>query len=153
AAYASEKCIHELFEAQVERRPEAIAVVSEEGSVTYGELNRRANQLAHYLKAVGVGPGLPVGICVDRSMEMVIGLLGILKAGGAYSPLGPCYPKDRLAFILDDAHISILLTTPRSSHNLPQHQLKAVSLYTEWKLFSKKTTHKPANTTALNSRA
>ena len=87
AAYPNDKMIHELFEAQAERSPEAVAVVCEDRQLTYGELNRRANQLGHYLRKRGVGPEVRVGICMNRSVEMVVGLLGILKAGGAYVPL------------------------------------------------------------------
>src|SRR5262245_51455770 len=110
ADYPKDKCIHELFEAQVERTPEAIAVQFERKQLTYGELNRRANQLACYLQGLGIGPEKLVGICVERSLEMVVALLGILKAGGAYVPLDPGYPRERLAFILKDAEVSVLLT-------------------------------------------
>ena len=96
--YPQDKCIHQLFEAQVEKTPDAIAVVFEDQQLTYRELNRRANQLAHYLQKLGVGPEVLVGICVERSIEMVVGLLGILKAGGAYVPLDPSYPRERLSF-------------------------------------------------------
>jgi len=108
--YPTTKCIHQLFEEQVEKTPYATALVFEEQQLTYWELNQRANQLAHYLRKQGVGPEALVGMCVERSLEMVVGLLGILKAGGAYVPLDPEYPKERLAFVLDDAQISILLT-------------------------------------------
>ena len=94
----------------MERTPDAIAVVFEAEQLTYGELNRRANQLAHHLRALGVGPEVVVAICLERSLEMVIGLLGILKAGGAYLPLDPAYPKERLAFMLKDAQVPVLLT-------------------------------------------
>ena len=87
------RCLHQLFEAQVERTPEAIAVVFEDQTLTYRELNQRANQLAHYLRARGVGPEVLVGICMERSLELMVGLLGILKAGGAYVPLDPAYPR------------------------------------------------------------
>ncbi|MBW4678259.1 MAG: AMP-binding protein, partial [Desmonostoc geniculatum HA4340-LM1] len=95
--YAQDKCIHELFEAQVEKTPDAVAVVFEDEQLTYQELNARANQLAHYLRTLGVKPEVLVGICVERSLSMVIGLLAILKAGGAYVPLDPSYPQERLA--------------------------------------------------------
>jgi len=108
--YPSDKCIHELFEQQVERSPDAVAVIYEDQQLTYRALNNRANQLAHYLQKFGVGPEALVGICVDRSLEMVTGLLAILKAGGAYVPLDPDHPKERLAFMLKDAQVSILLT-------------------------------------------
>jgi hypothetical protein len=101
--YPSDKCIHHLFEEQVEQTPNAIAVIFEEQSLTYASLNQKANQLAHHLQTLGVKPEVLVGICLERSLEMVIGLLGILKAGGAYVPLDPAYPAARLAFMLEDA--------------------------------------------------
>jgi len=110
ADYPEDSCIHELFEAQVERTPEVVAVQFEGKQLTYRELNSRANQLAHYLKGLGVGPEKLVGICLERSLETVIGLLGILKAGGAYVPLDPAYPREHLAFMLVDARVSVLLT-------------------------------------------
>ena len=110
ADYPKDKCIHQLFEEQVERTPDAIALEFEDKQVTYRELNRKANQLAHYLISLGIGPEKLVGICVERSIEMVVGLLGILKAGGAYVPLDPAYPKERLRFMLEDAQVSVLLT-------------------------------------------
>ena len=111
--YPSDKCIHELFEAQVAKTPDAIAVVFADQQLTYRELNSRANQLAHYLRKLGVGPETLVGICMERSMEMIVGLLGILKAGGAYVPLDPTYPKERLAFMLEDSRAPFLLTQAR----------------------------------------
>jgi amino acid adenylation domain-containing protein len=110
ADYPKDSCIHELFEAQAEKTPEAIAVQFDGRQLTYRELNTRANQLAHYLQRLGVGPEKLVGICVERSLEMVIGLLGVFKAGGAYVPLDPAYPRERLEFMLQDAQISVLLT-------------------------------------------
>ncbi len=108
--YPEDKCIHELFEAQVTRTPEAVAVVFAETRVSYRELNRRANQLAHYLRRLGVGPEMRVGILLDRSLEMIVAMLGVLKAGGAYVPLDPRYPAERLAFMLEDAALKVLLT-------------------------------------------
>jgi amino acid adenylation domain-containing protein len=113
ADYPKDKCIHELFEDQVQRTPDAIALEFEEKRITYRNLNRRANQLAHYLLSLGIGQEKPVGICIERSIEMIVGLLGILKAGGAYVPLEPAYPKERLQFMLEDAQVSIVLTTER----------------------------------------
>jgi non-ribosomal peptide synthetase component F len=113
---AIDKCIHELFEQQVERAPEATAVVFKQQRLSYRELNERANQVAHHLSTLGVAPGSLVGICVERSLDMAIGLLGILKAGGAYLPLDPAYPKERLEFMLKDAGISLLLTQQQLSH-------------------------------------
>ena len=106
-------CIHQLFEAQVERTPDAIAVSLEDRQLTYEELNRRANQLAHHLRSLGVGPDVPVGICLEHSPEMIIALMGILKAGGVYVPLDPAYPNERLGFMLEDAHMSVLVTQER----------------------------------------
>ncbi len=103
-------CVHQLFERQADKTPEAVAVVYKDTSVSYGELNRQANQLAHYLLELGVKPDTRVAICVDRTPEMIIGLLGILKAGGAYVPLDPAYPVDRLKYMLQDSEPAVLLT-------------------------------------------
>ncbi|MCA1993235.1 MAG: amino acid adenylation domain-containing protein, partial [Coleofasciculus sp. S288] len=105
-----EQCFHQLFEAQVEKTPDAIAVVFEDKQLTYRQLNNRSNQLAHHLQKLGVGLDVLVGICLERSVEMIVGVLGILKAGGAYVPLDPTYPQERLNFMLEDAQVSILLT-------------------------------------------
>jgi amino acid adenylation domain-containing protein len=105
--------LHGLFEAQVERTPEATAVVAEDGALTYAELNRRANQLARHLRTLGVGPDVLVGVMLERSLELLVGLLGILKAGGAYVPLDPHYPEERLAFMATDAACPVLLTEQR----------------------------------------
>ena len=117
--YPSDKCIHELFEEQVERTPNAIALVFEDRQLTYRELNKRANQLAHYLRKLGVGPEVLVGVCVERSIELIIGVLGILKAGGAYVPFDPSYPADRVEFMLRDADVSVLLTQKHLTGQLP----------------------------------
>ena len=103
AEYPRDRCVHELFEEQVEKTPEAVAVVFEEESVSYGELNRRANRLAHYLRSLGVRPDDRVAICLERGIEMIVALLGVLKAGGAYVPLDPGYPEERLRFMLEDS--------------------------------------------------
>ncbi|MEH2077957.1 MAG: amino acid adenylation domain-containing protein [Nostoc sp.] len=126
--YPDSKCIHELFEEQVEKTPNAIAVVYEDESLTYQQLNLRANQLAHYLQTLGVGAEVLVGICVERSPLMVVGLLGILKAGGAYVPLDPAYPQERLAFMLEDAQVKVLLTQESLVATLPPHQAQVVCL-------------------------
>ncbi|XWK89437.1 MAG: non-ribosomal peptide synthase/polyketide synthase [Phormidium sp.] len=126
--YPQDKCIHQLFEEQVKRTPNAIAVVFENEQLTYAELNNRANQFAHYLRDLGVGADVLVGLCVERSPLMPIGLLAILKAGGAYVPLDPEYPQERLSFILEDTQVSLLLTQQRVIDKLPQHQAKIVFL-------------------------
>ncbi|MCF2150416.1 Non-ribosomal peptide synthetase [Desmonostoc muscorum LEGE 12446] len=131
--YPIDKCIHQLFEEQCLRTPNAVAVVFENQQLTYGELNSRANQLAHYLRSLGVAPDVLVGICVERSVEMVVGLLGILKAGGAYVPLDPEYPQDRLHFMLEDTQVSLLLTQQHLVDRLPQHQAQVVCLEQVWK--------------------
>ena len=98
-----DKCIHQPFEERAERTPKAIALEFEDKRLSYRELNQKANQLAHYLINLGIGPEKLAGICVERSIEMVVGLLGILKAGAAYVPLDPTYPKERLRSMIDDA--------------------------------------------------
>src|SRR5262249_33445206 len=110
AKYSKNGCIHELFEAQAQRTPDAVAVVFGDNQLTYRQLNERANQVASYLRKQGVGPEVLVAICMERSLEMSVGLLGILKAGGAYVPLDPQYPSERLGFMLADAQVSVLLT-------------------------------------------
>ncbi|MBW4637352.1 MAG: amino acid adenylation domain-containing protein [Gloeocapsa sp. UFS-A4-WI-NPMV-4B04] len=121
--YSCNQCIHELFEAQVNKTPEATALVYQDEQLTYKELNDRSNQLAHYLQKLGVVPEAKVGICVERSLLMVVGILGILKAGGAYVPLDPIYPSERLKFILEDAQVSILLTQQSLAPLLTQQSL------------------------------
>ena len=113
AEYPKDRCVHELVEAQAERSPDAMAVVSDRGALTYRELNERANRLAHHLQGLGVGPDTLVAICAERSLEMIVGLLGILKAGGAYVPLDPAYPRERLAFMVRDSGAPVLLTQER----------------------------------------
>jgi amino acid adenylation domain-containing protein len=132
AEYPEDLCIHQLFEAQVERTPNAIALVFENQQLTYQELDNRANQLAQYLKQLGVEPDVLVGLCVERSLEMVIGILGILKAGGAYLPLDPTYPAERLAFMLSDSQVPVLLTQERFLETLPEHIAKVICLDTDW---------------------
>jgi amino acid adenylation domain-containing protein len=126
--FPGERCIHQIFEAQVERNPDAVAVIFGEKSLTYEELNRRANQLGHHLRRLGVGPQVLVGLYVERSLEMLIGLLGIFKAGGAYVPLDPSYPAGRLAFMLQDAQIPVLLTQQKLLHRLVDEDVEFICL-------------------------
>jgi len=126
--YPNDKCIHQLFEEQVEKTPDAVAVVFEEQKLTYSQLNSKANQLAHYLQKLGVVPETRVGICVERSLEMVVGLLAILKAGGAYVPLDPNYPTSRLNYMVEDAQLSIILTQEKWQHYLPSTAAQVICL-------------------------
>ena len=119
ADFPSDACLHQLIEAQAERTPQAIAVTCAEQTLSYGELNSRANQLAHKLIASGVGPDVRVGLAVERSLEMLVGLLAILKAGGAYVPLDPSYPQDRLSYMIGDSGIELLLTQSHLLERLP----------------------------------
>nr|MBA3356212.1 amino acid adenylation domain-containing protein [Pyrinomonadaceae bacterium] len=135
--YPRQQCIHGLFETQVERTPNAIAVVFEEEQLTYGELNRRANQVAHYLRERSVGPEVRVGILMERSIEMMVALLGILKVGGSYVPLDPMYPQERLAFMLDDAEVPVLLTQRHLLESFPVHCADVVCLDTDWKAIAR----------------
>jgi amino acid adenylation domain-containing protein len=136
AAYPEDQCIHQLFEAQVERTPDAVAVVFGDEHLTYRELNSRANQLAHYLQVQGVGPEVRIGICVERSMAMIVGALGILKAGGTYVPLDPAYPEQRLAFMLEDTQMPVLLTQQHLVEGLGPHEKKVICLDTAWKFIA-----------------
>ncbi|CAG0937718.1 fengycin family lipopeptide synthetase D [Thermoflexales bacterium] len=128
ADYPQGQCVHDLFEEQVERTPDAVAVMFKDKYLTYRELNRRATQLAHHLQKLGVGPDVLVGIYLERSLDMVIGLLGTWKAGGAYVPLDPAYPKDRLAFVLQDTQMGVLLTQDYLLENLPEYAGQMVCL-------------------------
>lgn len=126
--YPKNNCVHELFEAQVAKTPDAVAVRFNEQYLTYAELNKRANQLARYLQRLGVGAEVVVGICLERSPEMIVALLAILKSGGAYVPLDIKFPKDRLGYILEDAQINLLLTEEWLEDQLPEHQAQVVYL-------------------------
>ena len=142
AAYPQYKPIHALFEEQVERTPEAVAVVYNGQSLTYTQLNDRGNQLARYLRSKGVGPDQLVGLCVERSLEMMVGLLGILKAGGAYVPLDPNSPAERLAYMLRDAAPRVLLLQERLKERLPITAAEVIALDKDWNGISEKITNK-----------
>jgi len=141
--YPKDCCLHELFEANEKDRPNAVAVIFKEEQVTYAQLNRRANQLAHHLRSLGVGPEVRVGICVERSVEMVVAILGTLKAGGAYVPLDPTYPRERVAFMLEDSKVSVLLAQQRLVAGLPEHRATVASLDTGWDAISRERQHSP----------
>lgn len=131
--YPRDRCLHQLFEDQVVRAPDSVALIHGDLNLTYAELNERANRLARALERQGVGPEILVGICMERSPDAVVGLLGILKSGGAYVSLSPTDPPERLAFMLEDTSLPLLLTQERLLHRLPQHSAQAMCLQREWK--------------------
>ena len=135
--------IHRLFDSQAARTPEAVALVYEGESLTFTQLNARSNQLAHYLRTLGVGAETLVGVCLDRSIEMVVTLLGVLKAGGAYLPLDPSYPRERLSFMLADARAPLLLTQDTLVQGLPKYEGKIVCLDLYWDLIARFPTGAP----------
>ena len=130
--WRSEACMHRLIEEQAARTPNAVAVTCRDQSLTYAELNGRANQLARRLHALGVGPDVLVGLCVERSVEMMVGLIAIHKAGGAYVPLDPTYPKDRIAYMVEDSKVPVLLSQEWLRHDLPKHRAAVVYLDSDW---------------------
>jgi surfactin family lipopeptide synthetase C len=130
--YPHTATLHQLFEDQARRIPDAVAVVYDEQQISYAELDRRANQLAHYLQRLGVGPDVRVGISLERSIEMVVGLMGIAKAGGCYVPLDPTYPQERLQFMLEDAQVRVLLTQQRLLRGFPAHEAHSICLDSDW---------------------
>ena len=132
AEYPENESVHRLFEAQVARAPEALAVSFRSKRLSYADLNARSNRLAHHLKSRGVGPDMSVGIAMERSSEMVVGLLGVLKAGGAYVPLDPAYPRERLAYMVRDAAVPVLLTQSRFLGLLPEHGASVICLDRDW---------------------
>ncbi|MGA9381804.1 MAG: amino acid adenylation domain-containing protein, partial [Phormidium sp.] len=146
-------CIHQLFETQVEKNPDAIAVWQLGQQLTYRELCDRANQLAHYLQSLGVKPETLVGICVERSLDMIVGLLGILKAGGAYIPLDPAYPKERITSIIEDTQLSILLTQERFQTKLPNYTGKTICLDRDWSIIAQQSATNPISNVQLQNLA
>ncbi|MCI5146591.1 MAG: amino acid adenylation domain-containing protein, partial [Candidatus Electrothrix sp. AR3] len=131
-----DKPIHQLFEEQAEKTPDAIAAVFEGEELTYRELNSRANQLACYLKKSGAKPEGLVGICIERSLEMIVALLGVFKSGGAYVPIDPAYPLERIEYIISNSKADILLTSSQLLTSLPEHTAQVICLDTDWKLIS-----------------
>ncbi|MFZ5918977.1 MAG: amino acid adenylation domain-containing protein [Chloroflexota bacterium] len=146
-------CFHQLFEAQVVRTPDAEAVVapaiggSPRRHLTYDQLNRQANQLAHYLRGVGVGPETVVGVCTERAPEMIVATMGVLKAGGAYLPLDPLYPRERLAHMLEDSQVPVLLTQSHLLDGLPLHAVQPICLDTDWEAIARQSDQNPVNQT------
>jgi amino acid adenylation domain-containing protein len=143
AAYSRNACVHQLFEAQAKATPEAIAAVFESQQLTYAELDCRANQLANHLQKLGVQPGVLVGVFVERSLDMIIGLLGVLKAGGAYVPMDPTYPMERIQFVLGDAEVPILLTQEKLAPNVPSSSAQIIQLDTDWSVIEAEGTEAP----------
>lgn len=141
--YPLDKCIHQLFEEQVETTPDHIAVVFEDQQLTYAELNARANQLAHSLRDLGVGAEKLVGIYLERSLEMIVALLGILKAGGAYLPLDPALPREGLALRLQDAQATMLLTKQHWVDDLPTNAARVICLDSDWEVITRQSNENP----------
>jgi len=150
---ASRNCIHEVIAEQAARTPERLAVTSERDSLTFAELNQRANKLAHHLQLMGVGPDVIVGLCCERSVELVIGLLGILKAGGAYLPLDPATPAERLSFMLADTQARVLLTNAEVASGLPATEASVICLDTDWERISGESSENPVNRTSEENLA
>ncbi len=143
--YPDDQCIHQLFEAQVEQQPEAVAVTFEAQHLSYRELNRRANKVAHYLQKLGVGPEQLVGICLERSIEMIVAMLGVLKAGAAYLPLDPTYPTQRLAFMLADAQVQILLTQKSLLERVSPEAAQVICLDADWEAVAQENELQPSS--------
>src|SRR6266498_2223177 len=132
-AWPGENCVHELFEEQAERTPDAIAVVYEGEQISYRALNRKANQLGHYLRTMGVGPEVLVGVCLERSIEMVVGLIGVWKAGAVYVAMDPSYPEQRLRWMMEDAAVAVALTSGAAREALGADQVRVIDLEDEWR--------------------
>jgi len=146
--FPTRQCIHQLFEAQVEKTPNAIALLCGNEQLTYHELNARANQLAHYLQGLGVGPEDRVGVCLRRTPALLIAILGTLKAGGAYMPLDPAYPRGRLEFIVQDAGAAVLLTQNELVQSIPQADSRVVCVDSEWQVIAREDQSNPVSTVA-----
>jgi amino acid adenylation domain-containing protein len=153
APYSQGKCLPELVEEQALRTPQALAIINEQGNLSYKELEERANQLAHYLRALGIRPEMRVGVCVDRSLEMIVGILGVLKAGGAYVPLDPTYPSDRLGYVLEDSQAKVLLIQHRLSSQLPTFSGTVIELDSQWQSIAHHSSQNPIRIAAPENLA
>lgn len=151
--YPKNKCIHQLFEEQVNQYPDAIALTFGKKSLTYKELNSRSNQLAHYLQKLGVASEFLVGVCIERSIEMIVGMLAILKAGGAYLPLDPTYPRDRLNLMLEDGQVTVLLTQEKWVANFGEFSQSVVCIDKDWEIIAKEREENPTSTTTADNLA
>ena len=151
--FSQDKCLQQLFEHQVRIAPEAVAVICEDKKLTYGQLDRRANQLAHHLQKLGIGMESMVGVCMQRSPEMLVGLLGILKAGAAYLPLDPAYPKERLVFMIADTDVKVVVTQKEFKNRTPESS-RHVCLDSDWEEIEKESSSdSPARATSPDNLA
>ncbi|BDI18012.1 hypothetical protein ANSO36C_38140 [Nostoc cf. commune SO-36] len=150
ANYPDDKCIHQLFEEQVQYHPDSIAVIFGNEQLTYQQLNNRSNQLAKYLQKIGVGSETLVGICISQSIEMIVGLLGILKAGGAYLPLDSSYPQERLKFMLEDAQVSVLLTQEKLLKSFEYFLNPIVCIDKDWEIITQENKNNLDSATSNN---
>ena len=150
ASYPKDRFLHELIAEQANHTPDAVAAVLENETLTYAQLDRRSNQLAHHLRNLGVGPEVVVGLCMERSLEMLVGLIGILKAGGAYLPLDPAYPSERLAFMLEDARAAVLVTQAELQVRISEYCSAIVRLDVDWPTIARQ--HTTAPTSNLHSQ-
>jgi amino acid adenylation domain-containing protein len=151
ADYPLDGCVHQLFEAQVAKTPDALAAEFQGEQLTYRELNTRANRLAHYLRKQGVGPEVMIGICVERSLEMLVGILGVLKSGGAYVPLDPKYPRERIAFMIEDANLALVLTQQGLRPHIASSNARLLCLDEDWETIAKESPENPSpDVTATN---
>src|ERR1700730_9267155 len=151
--YPKDKCIHELFQEQVERTPDSVAVVYEDQELSYRELDDRSNQLAHYLRKLGAGPEALVSICLNRSLELIVGLLGIIKAGGAYVPMDPGCPSERLAFVMKDTQAQVLLTNRLLCPKFRESRVRTVYIDSDWENINHQSTRATVNLTAAANLA
>jgi amino acid adenylation domain-containing protein len=151
--YQNDHCLHELFEEQVRATPNRIAVISPGEDLSFADLNERANQLAHFLRKQGVGPEVRVAICVERSPEMVVGVLGVLKAGGAFVPIDPSYPTERVSFLIQDSRAPILLTQQRLLGSLPASESTTIALDSDWQRIAQESTENPGRVVAPENAA
>ncbi len=146
-------CVHELFEAQADRSPEALALICGNREFTYRELNTRANQLARFLRRFDVGPNSLIGLCVERSAEMIVGILGILKAGAAYVPMDPSYSSQDLSFLMRNTNVYVLLTQSTLLDSIPRHEGPRVSLDLNWSVIARERKTNPPRRASLRNLA